>query len=169
MNTAPIEIERKYIIRIPSVEKMCSCDGYTVSEIQQIYIESSPVVTHRVRSHKKNGKTVYTETKKIRIDEMSCYEEEKEITDGEFNTLKVRMKHETSPISKLRYTFNYLEKIFEIDIYPDWKKSCIMEIELKSKDEKIQFPSFIKILKEVTGNKAYSNASMAKVFPPEMI
>lgn len=169
MGTMPIEIERKYIIRIPSEEKMHSCESYTVSEIQQIYIESSPLVTHRVRSRKKNGITVYTETKKIRIDKMSSYEDEREICESEFNALIGKIKKGTSPIIKTRHTFDYIDKTFEVDVYPEWKNTCIMEIELKSKDEEIYFPTFIEVLKEVTGNKAYSNASMSKSFPQEII
>ena len=169
MSVLPIEIERKYIIRIPSEEKMHSCDGYTVSEIQQIYIESSPLVTHRVRSRKKYGKTVYTETKKIRIDKMSSYEDEREICESEFNILINKTKQGTSPIIKTRHVFDYFGKTFEVDVYPEWKNTCIMEIELKSKEEEIHFPPFVEILKEVTGNKAFSNASMARSFPSEII
>ena len=169
MGTLPIEIERKYIIRIPSEEQMHCCGVYTVSEIEQIYIESSPLVTHRIRSRKRKGKTVYTETKKIRIDKMSSYEDEREICDSEFNALRNKIKEGTTPIIKTRHTFDYIGKTFEVDVYPEWKKTCIMEIELKSREEEVKFPPFINVLKEVTGDKAYSNASMARSFPSEII
>ena len=42
-----------------------------------------------------------------------------------------------------------------------------MEIELESRDEDAEIPSFIKMLYEVTGEKRYSNAKMAEDFPPE--
>ena len=169
MNSTPIEIERKYIIEIPNEEIMRLCEGYTVSEILQIYIESSPNVTHRVRSRKKNGNTVYTETKKIRIDKMSSYEDEKEISEREFLGLSDNIKEGTAPIEKVRHTFDYLGQMFEIDVYPEWKKSCIMETELESRESRVEIPDFIKIIKEITGDKAYSNASMAKSFPREII
>lgn len=168
MNSIPVEIERKYIIRIPSEEKMYSCEGYTVSEIQQIYIESFPRVTHRVRRRKKNGKTVYTETKKIRIDKMSSYEDEREISERDFLSLSNNIKKGTVPIEKVRHTFDYLGQTFEIDVYPKWKNTCILETELESRDKRVEFPDFIKIIKEVTGDKAYSNASMAASFPVEL-
>jgi len=169
MNSTPIEIERKYIIEIPDEEKMRLCEGYTVSEILQIYIESSPHLTHRVRSRKKSGNTVYTETQKIRIDKMSSYEDEKEISEREFLGLSNNIKKGTVPIEKVRHTFDYLGQTFEIDMYPKWKKSCIMETELESRESCVEIPDFIKIIKEVTGDKAYSNASMAKSFPREII
>lgn len=169
MNYIPIEIERKYIIEIPDEEKMRICNGYTMSEIVQIYIESQSRVTHRVRSRKANGKTVYTETKKIRIDKMSSYEDEKEISEREFLSLSNNIKKGTVPIEKARHTFDYLGQTFEVDVYPEWKKSCIMETELESRESRVEIPDFIKIIKEVTGDKAYSNASMAKSFPREII
>jgi CYTH domain-containing protein len=68
---AGIEIERKYIIKLPSIDDMKNEAGYTVSRITQIYINSPAGVTHRVRKREYADKTVYTETRKTRIDKMS--------------------------------------------------------------------------------------------------
>ena len=169
MNSIPIEIERKYIIRIPDEEAMRSSLGYTCSEIVQIYLNSAPGVTHRVRERKTDGKSVYTETKKIRIDKMSAFEDEKNIDEREFQNLSKNVKKGTVPVRKVRHTFLHLEKTIEIDVYPQWKNTSIMEVELTSREEEIKLPPFIEIIKEVTGEKAYSNASMAMSFPGEII
>ena len=60
------------------------------------------------------------------------------------------------------------EHTVEIDIYPEWDSTAILEVELRSRDEQISLPDFIKILKEVTGDKRYSNASMSRTFPEEL-
>ena len=73
----------------------------------------------------------------------------------------------TSPINKTRHTFSYLGQLFEIDIYPQWQHSAIMETELSSREAAVSFPAFIEIIREVTGDKAYSNAGMSRSFPPE--
>ena len=39
----------------------------------------------------------------------------------------------------------------------------MMEIELKSEDEKIKIPSFINVIKEVTNDYKYENKSLAKI------
>ena len=49
------------------------------------------------------------------------------------------------------------------------EKNAIMEIELASEDEKIEMPSFIKVIREVTDDKAYSNYSFAKKLPDDMV
>ena len=162
-----IEIERKYIIKMPDMEFIRGCEGFTESEILQIYINSPSSVTHRVRRRKFSSRTVYTETKKRRIDKMSAVEEEREISENEFNILRENIKEGTAPIKKNRYTFLYNGKVFELDVYPEWKETCILETELVSREERVEFPSFIAVLEEVTGNPAYSNAGMARLFPRE--
>ena len=163
-----IEIERKYVISMPDVCAMQSEEGYTSSDIEQIYLKSSPRVTHRIRSRTKGGVTKYTETKKVRISGMSAYEDEREITESEFLTLRENIDPDTTPIIKTRHTFVYQSQLFEIDVYPNWQSCAIMETELPSEDTVVEIPSFIKIIKEVTGIKAYSNASMSRVFPKEI-
>ena len=167
MDATPIEIERKYIIKKPKAEVLTRAEGYTSSEIEQIYLNSHPRVTHRIRKRKTGNITTYTETKKIRIDKVSAYEDEREISEEEYKSLSALTRADTRPVRKVRHTFVYENQLFEIDEYPKWKSICIMETELKARDEKVEFPSFIKIIKEVTGEREYSNAKMAESFPEE--
>ncbi len=170
MNNTPIEIERKYIIEMPDTALLAENGDYSCSEILQVYLNTeSRHVTHRVRSRKFSDKTVYTETKKIRIDSISAFEDEHEITEAEFCEKCKSIKTGSSPIRKMRHSFMYRGQCFEIDIYPEWKRTAIMETELKSKTDGTDVPSFIKIIKEVSGERAYSNASMSADFPPELL
>ena len=166
---AKIEIERKYIIKMPSLKEMQSMEDYTESKITQIYLESARGVTHRVRSRVYGGQAVYTETKKTRIDEMSVYEDEREISESEFAEKSKNIDKSTRPIFKTRYTFSYKGATFEIDAYPEWKKHAIMETELNSRTEEVVMPPFISIVREVSGEKPYSNSSMSNSFPKELI
>ena len=98
---------------------------------------------------------------------MSSTEIERELGEEEFSTLAQTILAETRPIEKTRHTFIYLGQTFEIDVYPDWKCTAIMETELPSRETEVKMPKFLEIIREVTGNKAYSNASMSKSFPKE--
>ena len=164
-----IEIERKYIIAIPDKEDMCSMKNYTESRITQTYLESVRGETHRVRMRECNGKTEYTETRKIRIDKMSVTEQEASLDESEYLVLLRGQRRGTRPIVKERYTFVYRGQLFEIDKYPDWQSTCILETELPSRETVVEFPEFIRVVKEVTGERCYSNAAMAESFPPEII
>ncbi len=164
-----IEIERKYVIQKPNADFYKTADDYGVSEIEQIYLEAPKGETLRIRMRKYPTDTVYIKTHKIRIDEISCIERECELASSEYEALAKNILHGTRPILKKRHTFKYLGQLFEIDEYPEWQRCCIMEAELPSRDCNVQPPSFIRIIKDVTGDRAYSNASMSRAFPEELI
>ena len=167
--STPLEIERKYVIRKPDISMLSSHEGYTVSQIDQTYLESAAHVTHRVRARRYLGRTVYTETRKVRIDKMSVYEDEREISESEYMALIANRAIDTVTLRKTRHTFIYLGQTFEIDIYPEWRETAILETELESRETVVAFPDFIEIVAEVTGEKKYSNASMSREFPTELV
>ena len=51
----------------------------------------------------------------------------------------------------------------EIDIYPFWNDKAIAEIELSDENATIVFPKQLKVMKEVTDDDSYKNASLAKI------
>ena len=162
-----IEIEKKYIIKKPDRVVLSAQQEYTKSEILQIYLPSADGETRRIRRRVKNGEVTYTETRKIRIDRMSSTEIEGEISEQEFNTLSQNILESTRPIRKTRYTFIYKDQLFEIDEYPEWEHTAIMETELDSREREVEMPDFIEIVKDVTGDKSYSNRGMSHTFPKE--
>ena len=64
-------------------------------------------------------------------------------------------------IRKTRYCLIYKNQYFEIDIYPFWDDKAIVELELNSEDQKIEFPKQLKLIKEVTHDKRYKNSELA--------
>ena len=164
---AGIEIERKFVVEKPNLPLLEKVEGFTKSEILQIYLDSNPGETRRIRKRTFGEGTFFSETRKIRLDKMSATEIERTISEEEFTELSKKRKSGTAPVNKVRYTFPYCGHTFEIDVYPQWKKSSIMEVELETEDENVELPPFVKIVREVTGNREYSNASMSKSFPKE--
>ena len=163
----PIETERKYIIEMPRLDILSGMAGYTRSEIEQIYLPSASGVTRRIRRRDFGGKVVYTETVKRRIDSLSSFEDEREISAEEYERERENIAEGSRPVVKCRHTAEYLGKTLEIDIYPEWDRCAVLEVELSSPDEKIALPGFIRVISEVTGRREYSNASLARRFPPE--
>ena len=100
---------------------------------------------------------------------MSSIENEREISEDEFLELAKNIEQGTRPLMKTRRTFEYCGRTVELDFYDAWEKTCILEIELGSENEKVTLPEFIEVLKDVTGNKSYSNHTMARKFPKEII
>lgn len=162
-----LEIERKYIIEMPDAAVLSTMQGYTVSEITQIYLSSPVGVTHRIRRREYKGACEHTETLKVRINKTTCNESEGAIDPSRFAELSMNIKENTRPIIKTRHTFSFCGFTVEIDVYPEWKNTAIMEIELDREDITPEVPPFIRILREVTGIREYSNAAMSHAFPPE--
>lgn len=164
-----VEIERKFVIAMPDVARLVGECGYTVSEIEQIYLGGSEGTTRRVRRRRMGDVTRYYETVKTRIDRMSVIEDEGEITEAEYTALAAEILEGTTPIHKTRHTFLHNDLTIEIDIYDGWQRTCILECELPSREYELVLPDFIKVVREVTGERAYSNASMAREFPKELL
>ena len=163
-----IETEKKYVILKPDISLLRKQNEFTKSHITQIYLSDSEK-THRIRKRVyEDGREEYTENTKKRISVMSAIESEKDISAESFELLSGNIEPGSHPVLKTRITFEYMKKTFEIDVYPEWKSSCILEVELNGEKEEINFPDFITVIKDVTGNKAYSNHSMAHVFPEEI-
>ena len=164
-----IETEYKFIIEKPDERILREAADYTESNIVQIYL-ASVAATHRVRRREyEDGSVSYTENKKVRISKMSSTEFEREITEAEYDELSKNIVSGASPLLKTRRTFSYGGKTFELDYYAAWERTCIMEVELESEDECVELPEFIRVIKDVTGLRDYSNHSMAHSFPAEIV
>ncbi len=164
-----IEIERKFIIKMPSAAHLATLRDYTRSEIEQIYLSAPEGITRRVRRRASADKVRYYETVKTRIDKMSVIEDEGEICAEEYERLRAEILPGTSPIYKTRHTFSHDGLTVEIDIYKGWCRTAVLECELPSREHALSLPPFIEVVREVTGEREYSNAAMAKRFPEEII
>lgn len=164
MNINGMEIERKYMIAMPDAAFLEEI-GYT--EIVQTYLLGAEGSTERVRKRGRAGNYAYTHTIKYKISNMSRREDEHEISENEYNELLSRADPDRIPIEKRRYCYEYAEKLWEIDVFPFWTDKAFMEIELGSEDEAIVFPPEIKVMRELTDDKRYTNAALAKHIPEE--
>lgn len=79
--------------------------------------------------------------------------------------LRLLMEADTSKrqIRKTRYCLTYKNQYFEIDVYPFWNDKAIAEIELRDENAKIVFPKQIKVIREVTDDDSFKNASLSQI------
>ena len=157
----PYEIERKFLIEYPNVKNLEKLENCRKVEIIQTYLKADNGSEIRIRQRGENGSFTYTKTTKKPVSDIKRLETEVKLTKDEY--LKLLLEADTSlkQIRKTRYCLVYNNQYFEIDIFPFWKDKAIMEIELKDENQQIDFPKFIKIIKEVTGDKNYFNQKMA--------
>ena len=165
----PFEIERKFLIYYPNVKELESKPNCTKVDITQTYLKSSDGVERRLRSRGIEGDYVYYLTEKKKISNIKRIEVERRLTQEEYLKLLNEADNKLHTIHKTRYCLTENNQYFEIDVYPEWDKEAIMEIELSSEDEKIKSPESIKIIKEVTNDEKYKNINMAKTMPKSIV
>ena len=158
----PFEIERKFLIEYPDIgmlEKLPNCQRV---EIIQTYLTAPEGEESRVRQRGVDGNYVYSQTTKKKITGLKRVEVERRLTKDEYLRLLMDADPDCRPIRKTRYCLTYDNQYFEIDVYPFWVDQAVLEIELNNEDDEIRFPSQIKVIKEVTQDDSFKNASLAK-------
>ena len=166
MNQNGYEIERKYLIRRPAEAWLeANCQG---TDIIQTYLKTeAPGHSDRVRRRAGKNGVVYTHTVKRRITDLRREEQEREIDEAEYQTLLQRADPERRSIEKRRYVLAYDGKEFEIDVYPFWQDKAVMEIELSEETETVKLPPQIEIIRDVTADRRYTNAALAREIPAD--
>lgn len=162
-NENNIEIERKFLIAYPDEAMLASLADARVSDIVQTYLLSNEG-ERRVRMWKENGKVTYISTYKQKTGGLRRIEIEKEITREAYEALLETANPEMHPLHKRRYTIPYGTHTAEIDIYPFWNDRAVLEIELSREDEAFDFPDFVTVIREVTGEKQYKNPVLARKY-----
>lgn len=132
-------------------------------EIIQTYLKSSSDEEVRVRQRGFDGHYIYFQTIKKKVSDLKRVEIERRLSQAEYLNLLMDADTSRKQIRKTRYCLTYKNQYFEIDIYPFWNDKAIAEIELSDENAEIVFPKQIKVIKEVTDDDSYKNASLAKL------
>ncbi len=159
----PFEIERKYLIEYPDIVWLENEPNCQRIEIIQTYLNSNADEEVRVRQRGINGNYIYFKTIKKKISDIKRIEVEKRLSQAEYLALLMDADTTKRQIRKTRYCLTYKGQYFEIDVYPFWTDKAIAEIELSDENIKIVFPNQIKVIKEVTDDESFKNASLAKI------
>ena len=159
----PFEIERKYLIEYPDIRWLENTPSCQRVEIIQTYLNSAAGEEVRVRQRGIDGNYVYFQTIKRKVSDLKRVEIERRLSQAEY--LKLLMEADTTKrqIRKTRYCLTYENQYFEIDVYPFWNDQAIAEIELSDENTEITFPPQIKVIREVTDDEAFKNASLARI------
>lgn len=156
-NINELEIERKYLIVCPDEAMLERIPGAYKYDIEQIYLPSGARIRKRVR----DGKAEYFYTVKQRVSDVTRIEREHTISEDEYRELAREAGDAPAFISKTRWCLPCGEHVAEVDIYAFWQRVAVVEVELSGEDERFELPSEITVLREVTGESAYLNKSMA--------
>ena len=154
----PVTEERKYLVEVTG-ELPETID----SDILQTYLVSEPGTEVRLRRRSwPSGKVVNVHNTKKRTAPGEQIETERQVENALYESLLQQADPYRQSISKLRQSFIWKGQYFELDTYRGPLEGLvILETKGIADAEDVNFPPFIRVIKEITGNKEYYNYNLA--------
>lgn len=166
-----LEIERKFLVKFP-ISWSDLADLFNgledIKRISQTYLkpeegEPSARVRKTIEGLTGETDTVYHYNQKHFVQAGVHEETEHEINKSQYEKYLKKAHPDKQSVEKTRFVFKYHDQTFELDVFKGPLKGLvILEIELKKKNQPIELPPFLKVVKEVTNEKKYTNFSLAE-------
>lgn len=166
-----LEIERKFLVKFPTSWSDLAelFDGIVdVKRISQTYLKPEPGeqasrVRKTIEGLSGETETVFHRNQKKPTGDTGVHEEtESEISEKEYSQALKKANPDKCAVEKTRFVFKWHDQVFELDLFKGHLKGlAILEIELSDKDDTVELPPFLKIIKEVTKDKKFNNFSLA--------
>lgn len=88
------------------------------------------------------------------------------VSAREYLELLAQKDPHRAEVVKRRYAFPWNGQYFELDFISSPIRIVVLEAELTDEQAQLILPPFVKVIKEVTGDKRFTNASIAAGFCP---
>ena len=156
----PQPVQQERIFRVEIVGDIPECSE---SEITQTYLVAEPGSEVRLRRRKwSGGKVVNVHRSKKRISDTDVIETERQVDNNLYEQMLQQADPYRATIRKRRQSFIWKGQFFEIDTFLSPVSDLVMmEAKGFTEQETINFPPFIKVLEDVTGNSRYLNYNIA--------
>ena len=153
----PIEEERKYIVEVTGDIPECS-----ESNIAQTSLIAEPGVEMRLRRREWKGNFINILTTKKKISETEQLETERQVDNNLYESLVKQADPYRHTILKKRKSFIWEGQFFELDNYQaPVSNLIILETKGIKCHEDMKLPSFLRIVKDITGDTGYYNYNLA--------
>ena len=152
-----VKQQEKYLVDLSTTDINYLKEISKVAHIEQTYLQSDETVEKRLRKITFNDNTTYNYTVYKSINNNKIKVSDEQISERIYKKLLDFKDLERETIIKDRYYFPYKDQYFNLDIIDDYG---ILEINV-IENEKLELPSFINILEQVTSNPDYLNKNIA--------
>ena len=160
----PLEIERKFLIVYPDLNFLNNMKLCRKIPISQTYLKTPDEGNFRIRKRGEGEQAVYIKTVKRKISDIKRIEIENYISEKEYNDYLMMKEFVNGTISKDRYCFVDNSTYYELDVFPFWNNTALLEIELLSEDQEYSLPEFVNVIREVTFEKQFRNKTLAVMY-----
>lgn len=153
----PIEEERKYIVKVEG-----EVPGAIESEIKQTYLSAEPHTEVRLRRRGWQGRWVNVHTSTQRVSDKEQIVTERQVSNNLYTELLRQADPYRLPIHKRRQSFIWRGQYFELDTYLDQLEGLIiLETKGVAQTESVNFPPFLHVVSDITGDETYYNYNLA--------
>jgi CYTH domain-containing protein len=159
---AGIEIERKFLLRSAPSAAVLAAHGAVPRRLEQVYLVDPPAGRRIRRIDHADGRIEYRLTIKRRLRAFAYHEEEERIDAARYESLLLQADPAGRPIRKVRHVVPHGRQVLEIDVFETPPGLVLLEVELEQDDEPVELPAWVGEWREVTGDPAYMNASIAR-------
>lgn len=165
-----LESERKFLVKFPTSWSALSemfDDLIDVKRITQTYLkpegkEPSARVRKTIAGLTGDTETEYHFNQKEFIEAGVHNEKEHELTKSQYEKYLKLAHPDKVEVAKTRFVFKFDDQVFELDVFKGALKGlAILEIELNDIKDTVELPSFLKVIKEVTKDKRFTNFALA--------
>lgn len=158
---APEVEKHKYLISMPDCAALKEKYNAVELDMMQTYLVSrNPNVQRRIRQQKKGSEYLYFYTEKRRGEDGEAWVTERPISEKEYIAYLMEGDVTLHSVRKTKYRFTCADRRMEVDIYPFSTDRAVLFVYGGSADTGI-VPPEISIIRDVTGDIAYKNRTLA--------
>ena len=152
-----VKEERVYLVEITGELPEC-----IESEITQTYLVADPDCEVRLRRRSWSGEFVNVHKTKKRISANEILETERQVSNALYESLLQQADPYRATIRKTRRSFIWKGQYFEIDSFHSPIDNLVMlQTKGVERQETVNFPPFLRVIADVTGNPQYYNYNIA--------
>ena len=152
-----VKEERVYLVEITGELPEC-----IESEITQTYLVADPDCEVRLRRRSWSGEFVNVHKTKKRISANEILETERQVSNALYESLLQQADPYRATIRKTRRSFIWNGQYFEIDSFHSPVDNLVMlQTKGVERQETVNFPPFLRVIADVTGNPQYYNYNIA--------
>ncbi len=158
---APFQTERKFLIEYPDEQALASLPNAERVDMTLTYLRAEDGHELRVRKCSGKGNSYHLTEKRIDAEGNKRLVRRQHLSKREYRNLLQQADPDRRPIEKTRWCLMYANQYFDVDIFPALKDKAILKLELLIEGDEVEFPPMLHVIREVTGDDAYTNATMA--------
>lgn len=160
----PVEKYSKYLIKVDDalLDKFSKEDNYECSHIIQHYLKSDDGYEKRIRARYKGDDVQYTYSEAYYLANNERIKLDRVITRRQYNNYEREIDDTLNVTDKMRYSFIDDGLFYKLDVFNFDKTKGLISVADGDDGQKVALPEYIRVIKDVTGDKEYKNYFLAK-------